>query len=131
MSLTDVKITQDERFNFMNPKGGIIKNAVVAALALLLVIIPYEFTITTIILKIVFGIIAVLSLIALALAPQNGLYVAKDGKIKLVDGAFGGGTFELESLKRVAVNFSEWENGGKGEELFASLDRKVKFCLHR
>ena len=111
MSINDVKIKNDERFNFMNPKGIIIKNAIIAALTLLLTIIPYEFTLYTIILKIVCGVIAVISLIGLALAPRNGLYIFTNGKIKLIDGAFGGVTLDLKDLKRIAVNFSEWETG--------------------
>ena len=126
MSITDVKITQDERFDFMNPKGAIIKNAIIAALTILLAIIPTELTVFGVILKIVCAVIAVLSLIALVLAPRNGLYISKDGKIKLVDGAFGGGTFEIEKLKRVAVNFSEWENGEFSADLkFVTEDGEI------
>ena len=126
MSINDVKITQDERFNFMTPSGIIIKNAVIAAFTLLIALIPYELTIFGIILKVACGIIAVISLIALALAPRNGLYVYKDGKIKLVDGAFGGATFELKNLKRIAVNFSEWETGEFSADLkFVTEDGEI------
>jgi hypothetical protein len=126
MSINDVKITKDERFNFMNPKKVMLKNAIIAAIALLLVIIPYELTIFAIILKIACAIIAVINIIALVLAPKNGLYVTKDGKIKLVDGAFGSLTLELNSLKRAAVNFSEWENGEFSADLkFVTEDGEI------
>ena len=126
MSLTDVKISQDERFNFIDPKNTIIKNAIIAALTIMLAVIPYELTVFTVILKIVCGIIAVISLISLALTPKNGLYVFKDGKIKLIDGAFGGVTFEIKNLKRVAVNFSEWENGEFSADLkFVTEDGEI------
>lgn len=111
MSINDVKITQDERFSFINPKKIIIKNALIAALTLLMAILPYELTIFSIILKIVCAVIAVISLVALAVAPRNGLYFCKDGKVKLVCGVCGGGKFELANIKRIAVNFSEWETG--------------------
>ena len=111
MSMTDVKITQDTRFNFINPKGIIIKNAIIAAITILLAVIPYELTVYSVILKAAFAIIAVISIISLAIAPRNGLYISKDGKIKLIDGAFGSLTLDIKSLKRAAVNFSEWENG--------------------
>ena len=84
MSMTDVKITQDTRFNFVNPKGIIVKNAIIAAVTLLLAIIPYELTVYSVILKIACAVIAVISIIALALAPRNGLYISKDGKIKIL-----------------------------------------------
>ena len=126
MSINDVKINKDERFDFINPKNIIIKNAVIAAIALAPVIIPYELTVFSIILKIVFGVIAIISLISLILAPRNALYVLKEGKIKLVDGAFGGITLELKELKRVAVNFSEWENGEFSADLkFVTEDGDV------
>lgn len=126
MSINDVKITQDERFNFMNPKGIIIKNAVIAAITLLLAVVPMKLSIFAIVLKIVCAIVAVANIVALALVPKNGLYIYKDGKIKLVDGAFGGGTFEIQNLKRVAVNFSEWENGEFSADLkFVTEDGEI------
>ena len=126
MSINDVKIDRDERFDFVNPKSTIIKNAVFAALFAALAVIPCELTIMAIILKIAFAILAVISIISLAIAPRNALYVLKSGKIKLVDGAFGGITLELKELKRVAVNFSEWENGEFSADLkFVTEDGDV------
>ena len=126
MSMTDVKITQDTRFNFVNPKGIIVKNAIIAAVTLLLAIIPYELTVYSVILKIACAVIAVISIIALALAPRNGLYISKDGKIKIVDGAFGSITLDIKTLKRAAVNFSEWENGEFSADLkFVTEDGEI------
>ena len=126
MSITDVKITQDTRFNFVNPRGIIIKNAIIAAITLLLTIIPYELTVYSVILKIACAVIAVISIIALVLSPRNGLYISKDGKIKIVDGAFGSVTLDIKALKRAAVNFSEWENGEFSADLkFVTEDGEI------
>ena len=126
MSMTDVKIAQDTRFNFVDPKGIIVKNAIIAAVTLLLTIIPSELTVYSVILKIACAVIAIVSIIALALAPRNGLYISKDGKIKIVDGAFGGITLDIKSLKRAALNFSEWENGEFSADLkFVTDDGEI------
>ena len=126
MSMTDVNITQDTRFNFVDPKGIIVKNAVIAASTLLLAVIPYELTVYSVILKIACAVIAVISIIALVLAPRNGLYISKDGKIKIVDGAFGSVTIDIKTLKRAAVNFSEWENGEFSADLkFVTEDGEI------
>ena len=125
MSINDVKITQDERFTFIKTKNLVIARAVIAAVFVLLALLPIK-SIFDIILKAVFCIAAIVALVSLASLPRNGLYVSKDGKIKLVDGAFGGGTFELKDLKRIAVNFSEWETGEFSADLkFVTEDGEI------
>jgi hypothetical protein len=104
----------------------VITRAVIAAVFALLALIPSEITILNIILKIALGVAAVIALISLVTAPKNGLYVYTDGKIKLCSGVFGGGTFELKDLKRIAVNFSEWETGEFSADIkFVTEDDEV------
>jgi len=126
MSINDVKITNDESFSFVKTKKLVISRAVFAAIFVLIALIPFELTIFNIILKVVFAIAALISLLLLALAPKSGLYVYKNGKIKLVSGIFGGGTFELKDIKRIAVNFSEWETGEFSADLkFVTEDGEI------
>ena len=109
MSVNDVKITQDERFSFVKTKNIVITRSVIAAVFVLLALLPIN-SVFDIILKAVFCIAAIIALVSLAFAPKNGLYVYKNGKIKLVSG-ISADTFELKDMKRIAVNFSEWETG--------------------
>ena len=126
MSINDVKIAKDERFSFIKTKNLVLAKAIIAAVLVLLALIPVELTILSIILKVAFCIAAAVSLVLLAYTPKNGLYVYKSGKIKLVSGLFGGGTFEIAELKRVAVNFSEWENGEFSADLkFVTEDGEI------
>ena len=126
MSINDVKITQDERFSFIKPKNLIIVRAVIAAVFALFAVMPVKFTVFSIILKVCSVIIVVVALALLVSVPKDGLYVYKDGRIKLVSGIFGDASFELSGLKRVAVNFSEWETGEFSADLkFVTEDGEI------
>lgn len=109
MSLNDVKIMQDERFTFIKTKKIFVPRLIIAIIFAALTLLPTKLDVTSIIFKVVFAVIFVVLLINALAIPRDGLYIYKDGKVKIISGV-GKDEFELSSVKRIAVNFTEWEN---------------------
>ncbi len=109
MSLSDVKITQDERFTFIKTQKIFVTRLIFALLSAALVLLPTKLDVTSIICKVIFTVIFIVLLINALAIRRNGLYIYKDGKVKIVSG-MGKDEFELSLVKRIAFNFTEWEN---------------------
>lgn len=109
MSLNDVKISQDERFTLVKTNKILLPRLIAAIILAILVLIPVKLSIASIVLKIAIAAIFVVLLINVITLPKTGLYIRKDGKIKIVYG-MSKDEFEISAIKRIAVNFTEWEN---------------------
>ncbi len=110
MSIKDTKITKDQRFTFIKTKNILITKCVWVAIFAALIVFPVEFTVFNLLLKIAFSIIFIVFAVMAAFVPRNGLYIYTTGKIKLVSG-MSTLKLDLDELKRIAVNFTEWETG--------------------
>ena len=109
MSLNDVKITQDERFTFVKTQKILLPRIIAAIVFAILALLPVKLTLTAIIFKALFAVILVFLLINVIKIPKNGLYILKNGKVRIVSG-MSKDEFDLSEVKRIAVNFTEWEN---------------------
>lgn len=109
MSLNDVKITQDERFTFIKIQKILVPKLIAAIIFAVLALLPVKLTISAIIFKVIFAVIFAVLLINVITIPKNGIYILKEGKVRIVYG-MGKDEFALSQVKRIAVNFTEWEN---------------------
>lgn len=109
MSIENIKIENNERLSFIKAKAffkaKVIASIVIAALSVVAICIPQVL--------LFFKVMLPVSLIFLALSivsdNREGVFISTDGKIKITCG-LGTDTFDLKDVKRIAVNFTEWEN---------------------
>ena len=109
MAIENFNIENDEKFYFVKSKDiakrRLIIGAVCTAATLLL-----AFSSIMLFVKILLPVIAAgITLISVLSASKEYISFGKDGKIKIVSG-FGAETVDVSELKRIAVNFKEWEN---------------------
>ncbi len=109
MSINDVKITQDERFTFIKTNKIFVPRLITAIVFAILALFPVKLDVPSIIFKIVFAVIFLVLLISALNVRRDGLYIYTDGKIKIISG-MSKDEFELIQVKRIAFNFTEWEN---------------------
>ncbi len=109
MLLNDVKISQDERFTFIKYKKIFATRLIFAIFSAALVLLPTKLDPTSVICKAVFAVIFIILLINALAIRRDGLYIYTDGKVKIISG-IGKDEFELIQVKRIAFNFTEWEN---------------------
>ncbi len=109
MLLNDVKITRDERFTFIKTQKIFVPRLVTAIVFAILALLPVKLDAPSIIFKIVFAAVFVVLLVSALNVRRDGLYVYTDGKVKIISG-IGKDEFELIQIKRIAFNFTEWEN---------------------
>ncbi len=109
MSINDVRIAQDERFTFIKTKNIFVPRLISAIVFAVLALLPVKLDAPSIIFKVVFAAVFVVLLVSALNVRRDGLYINKEGKIKIISG-IGKDEFELAQVKRIAFNFTEWEN---------------------
>jgi hypothetical protein len=110
MAIENFNIETDEKFSFVKSKEIAKRRLIIGAVctaASLVTLLTSAMLIFKILLPVA---VAAISAICVISAAREGFVIGHDGKIKITSG-FGTESIALSELKRIAVNFKEWENG--------------------